>query len=458
KEVLAKAWHSTIEYLDVLNAHRTTDILTALHPAGIRLTTRPKPGQIGAHTADQTNPALFSYHSIPVIAPSHKGKHVKLDFALRATALIGSYQPITHNGVAVAYLHPELDHTDLTALPWRRGTKLPPHRPAAARLPAFGGLPVHIHRHLPRRVAVALRVTRRHIRAGQPELVLHVQDVLTRAVQVRRAPAPPRMPRRLRYPASLPGPLEHVLHVRGVNPPPLARPLIRRLPLREQRHLSRHAVLGQLIHPIPQPRIRADERVVVVGVDRRHFLMPVRVALRGIPGDPGNVTVKDDVRDIQRRHLRLPSRYRARQQEDRRVAAPFHRLEIERTHRGRKVPHPHRRRLVLTEPLLLVVPLVVLLDRIIQRLRLQHRPLLAVQVPVRPRQPLHRSYPPRHSRRRHRPIPSTGPLLMEVDITYDRLEVKRLRVQPVVLAEDIEVRHRQPVQPQRPRRQRPTPD
>ena len=123
KEVLAKAWHSTIEYLAVLNANRTTDILTALHPAGIRLTTRPKPGQIGAHTADQTNPALFSYHSIPVIAPSHKGKHVKLDFALRATALIGSYQPITHNGVAVAYLHPELDHTDLTALPWRRGTK-----------------------------------------------------------------------------------------------------------------------------------------------------------------------------------------------------------------------------------------------------------------------------------------------------------------------------------------------
>lgn len=121
--VTEKAWHATIEYFAVAEAVRATDILNALFPGGIRLTTRPKAGQIGVHTSDQNAPSLFSYHSVPVIVPCDRGKRVKLDFQLRLHALTGDYRPVLLHGTdTVGYVHPDVPLGSVEALPWRRGS------------------------------------------------------------------------------------------------------------------------------------------------------------------------------------------------------------------------------------------------------------------------------------------------------------------------------------------------
>lgn len=121
---MKKAWHSTIEYFAVLEVNKTTNILDALFPDGIRVTTRPKKGQIGVHTSDQNCPALFSYHSVPVILPCNKGKNVKVDFQLRCNALRNGYRPVLLNGTdIICYKHPDVSSLPLEQLPWLRGSK-----------------------------------------------------------------------------------------------------------------------------------------------------------------------------------------------------------------------------------------------------------------------------------------------------------------------------------------------
>jgi len=120
---MRKAWHSTIEYFAVLEVNQATKILDALFPDGVRITTRPKKGQIGVHTSDQNCPALFSYHSVPVILPCNKGKNVKVDFQLRFNALKSGYRPILLNGTdIICYEHPNVSSLPIEQLPWMRGS------------------------------------------------------------------------------------------------------------------------------------------------------------------------------------------------------------------------------------------------------------------------------------------------------------------------------------------------
>lgn len=121
--VTEKAWHSTIEYFAVMEAGRATDILNVLFPGGIRVTTRPKAGQIGVHTSDQNSPSLFSYHAVPVIVLCDKGKRVKIDFQLRLHALTGGYRPMLLHGTdTVAYVHPDVPLGPIDQMPWKRGS------------------------------------------------------------------------------------------------------------------------------------------------------------------------------------------------------------------------------------------------------------------------------------------------------------------------------------------------
>lgn len=120
---LEKAWHSTIEYFAILEVSKETQILNSFFPDGIRITTRPKKGQIGIHTSDQNSPTLFSYHSVPVILPSNKGKNVKVDFQLRFHALRNGYCPMALNDTdIICYVHPEVASLSIEQLPWIRGS------------------------------------------------------------------------------------------------------------------------------------------------------------------------------------------------------------------------------------------------------------------------------------------------------------------------------------------------
>lgn len=119
-----KAWHSTIEYFAILEVNKATKILDTLFPEGIRITTRPKKGQIGVHTSDQNCPALFSYHSIPVILPCNTGKNVKVDFQLRLNVLRNGYNPVLLNGTdIICYKHPNVSSLPIEQLPWMRGSR-----------------------------------------------------------------------------------------------------------------------------------------------------------------------------------------------------------------------------------------------------------------------------------------------------------------------------------------------
>lgn len=119
---LQEAWDSTIEYFAVLQANKQMRILESLFPGAIRLTTRPKKGQIGVHTSDQNSPTVFSYHSVPVVVPCSKGKKVKVDFQLRSNALTSGCRPVLLDGVeTVFYLHPSIAFDNLEELPWIRG-------------------------------------------------------------------------------------------------------------------------------------------------------------------------------------------------------------------------------------------------------------------------------------------------------------------------------------------------
>ncbi len=120
---IRKAWHSTIEYFAVLEVNKATKILNAFFPDGVRITTRPKEGQIGVHTSDQNCPALFSYHSIPVIIPCNNGKNVKVDFQLKLNVLINGYRPVLLNGTdIICYEHPNVSSLPIEQLPWVRGS------------------------------------------------------------------------------------------------------------------------------------------------------------------------------------------------------------------------------------------------------------------------------------------------------------------------------------------------
>lgn len=121
---MQKAWHSTIEYYAVLEANRATSILDSLIPDGIRVTTRPKKGQIGIHTSDQNSPTLFSYHSVPVIMPCNKGRNVKIDFQLKFHALRDRHHPVSLNGTdVICYKHSDISSLPIEQLPWVRGSK-----------------------------------------------------------------------------------------------------------------------------------------------------------------------------------------------------------------------------------------------------------------------------------------------------------------------------------------------
>jgi hypothetical protein len=121
---IREAWHSTIEYFAVQEINRMTNILNALFPDGIRITTRPKEGQIGVHTSDQNCPTLFSYHSVPVILPCNKGKNVKIDFQLRSDILMSGYRPVMLDETGIVYYeHPSISCMSIEQLPWKRGTK-----------------------------------------------------------------------------------------------------------------------------------------------------------------------------------------------------------------------------------------------------------------------------------------------------------------------------------------------
>ncbi|GIG67100.1 hypothetical protein [Phytomonospora endophytica] len=116
------AWESTIEYFAVLRANKRVDPLDELFPDGIRITTRPKPGQIGVHTSDQSAPTLFSYHSVPVIVPCDKGRSVKVDFRLRLHALMEGCRPVVMDGGDIlCYRQPGVPDLPLHRLPWARG-------------------------------------------------------------------------------------------------------------------------------------------------------------------------------------------------------------------------------------------------------------------------------------------------------------------------------------------------
>lgn len=123
---LKQAWRGTVDYLAVMHTSSQLNVLDQLHPNGIRLTTRPKTGQIGVHTSDQTNPSLFSYHSVPVVRPTNRGRNVKIDFELLVNAVRKSCRAVqSEDGNVLFYLHPEIDilQHDITKLPWLRGSK-----------------------------------------------------------------------------------------------------------------------------------------------------------------------------------------------------------------------------------------------------------------------------------------------------------------------------------------------
>ena len=116
------AWHSTIEYFAVMEVNKATQVFNALFPDEIRITTRPKRGQIGVHTSDQNQPSLFSYHSVPVVIPCNRGKNVKVDFQLRSTAILSRCRPLRAEGTdLVCYVHPDVPSDPLEELPWKRG-------------------------------------------------------------------------------------------------------------------------------------------------------------------------------------------------------------------------------------------------------------------------------------------------------------------------------------------------
>lgn len=117
-----QAWHSTVEYFAVMQAANKTAILNSFFSDSIRVTTRPKPGQIGIHTSDQQSPTLFSYHSVAAIVPCNKARNVKVDFIPRYNALKNGFRAVVLAGIGpMFYLPPHINREDLASLPWKRG-------------------------------------------------------------------------------------------------------------------------------------------------------------------------------------------------------------------------------------------------------------------------------------------------------------------------------------------------